>query len=162
MTMKLYTAKQLPKAIRSFHDAAQVVQTEAHLIACSALHHLGKTKDIRHTMAFLQAFPEMGRMNGLKAWLEEFGPIKFANPAELKEGAPEAVFVKDKATRIGEAMEKPFWKFKAVEGKAYQPLDVDKELQRIVKRLKTDAEKTGRDHNAIIMALSTAGATTAH
>lgn len=152
--IKTYNARQLPKAIKALHSSGQTVQAEAHKIACSVLLHLGRTGDIRYTMAFLDAMPEMSRVNSIKAWLEKFGPIRFATPEETKVGAQPATFVKGKPTLLGDAMDNPFWKFKANEGTAYKAIDINKYVDQVLNRLKRDEQHAGADHSALIAAIN--------
>lgn len=152
----LIPARSIPKAIKAIHTDGQKLQTSMHTLACSVLKHLGKTKDVRHTLAFLQAMPEMSRLNSLKQWFEAYGPVRFPTAEERQSGAPEIMFVKDKKTLLGDAMGNPFWKFKAQEGVDYVAMDVAKEIERMLKRLKKDAEKTGVDHKGLIAGLQTA------
>lgn len=137
----LIPAKSIPKAIKDIHTRGQSLQTDMHKLACSVLKHLGKTKDIRHTLAFLQAMPEMSRANSLRQWFEKYGPVRFPTPEERKAGAPEAMFVKDKKTLLGDAMGNPFWKFKATEGVEYQPVDVAAQIKQLIARLEKDQTK---------------------
>lgn len=149
--MKLYTSQKATEAaIGKFHQAAQAVQTEAHVIACSVLSHYAKHKDKRIVdkmlAMFVQSMPEFARMNALKEWLEAFGPIEFTGKGN------EFVYVSGKATRLGEAMKAPFWKFAKPEAQ-YKPLDLPKYLEQVLSKVEKDAAETGRDHSAIINAL---------
>jgi hypothetical protein len=142
--MELYTTIQaINEACANFHTQGQSLQGEAHKIACSVLHHVGEHGDVRVVAKFLQTMPEMSRVNALKAWFEEFGPVAFDTKG--------ALFVKDKATKIGEAMAMPFWKFK-VEA-PYVPVDAAKALDKLIKRLVKDTKETGTDHSVTIQAL---------
>ena len=151
--IKLYKADELDKRIQLLHKSGQSLQAEMHRLACSVLHHLGETSDIRVTLKFLDAMPEMSRSNGLRAWFEAHGPIKFATSEELEQGASAARFVKGGATKLGDAMAKPFWKFNANEGKPYEPLNMEKFTQQMIQRLTKDAKETGADHTALINAI---------
>lgn len=140
-TITLIPARSIPKAIKDIHSRGQSLQADMHQLACSVLSHLGKTKDIRHTLAFLQAMPEMSRANSMRQWFEAYGPIRFPTAEEKKAGAPEAMFVKDKKTLLGDAMANPFWKFKATEGVAYEPVDVAAQIKQLIARLEKDQTK---------------------
>jgi hypothetical protein len=143
-TMKLYTtAAEIDHACVRFHRVGNVLQSEAHKIACSVLRHVGEHGDVRVVAKFLASFPDMSRVNAVRAWFEEFGPVAFE--------ANKATFVKGKATRLGNAMELPFWKFKPEE--AYKPVDAAAELERLIKKLLKDTKKLGTDHSATIQAL---------
>jgi hypothetical protein len=147
----LYTADKLTARIEAFGKSGLRMQDEAHKLACSVLHHLGTHKDTRYVLMFLQNVPDMVRSNGLRAWFEAFGPVKFT----VGEGdaIEQALFCKDKQTKLGEAIAKPFWKFSAMEGKPYIPMDVAAEMEKLIKRLLADAKKTGKDHSGIVNVL---------
>lgn len=148
---------ELSKAIKSIHTRGQKLQQDIHRVACSVLHHIGKHKDVRVASRFIQeltqAMPEMSRVNSLKQWFEAFGPVRFATTEEIEAGSPAVVYLKDKKLALGDAMAKPFWKFKALEGAPYVPLDMNKEIDRMIKRLEKDAAETSVDHSAMISAL---------
>lgn len=113
-----------------------------HQNACSALAHVAKHKDIRQVRGLMDRMEHMGaiRVNALKAWFEFFGPVTFADGTT-------ATFDKAKATKLGAAMEAPFWQFKPEA--QYIPLDVAKSLDQLVKKLDKDAKETGLDHSAL-------------
>ena len=142
--MELYTTIQaINEACATFHTRGQSLQSEAHKIACSVLHHVGEHGDVRVVTKFLATMPEMSRTNAVRAWFEEFGPVAFDTKGPL--------FVKDKATKIGEAIAIPFWKFK--QEQPYQPVDAAKALDKLIKRLVKDTKETGTDHSVTIAAL---------
>ena len=130
-------------------------QKEAHKLALSVLHHVGQHKDVSVVERFVKVLPEMIRTNGLRNWFEQFGPVKFT---VLEDGTEKVAYVKDKKTMLGNAYDKPFWKFSAREGQPYQPLDTDKLFEQVIKRLETDAVKAGVDHTARLAALRLAKA----
>jgi hypothetical protein len=147
ITLKLYTtAAEIDTAVVLFHAKGQKLQTEAHRLACSVLRHVGEHGDVRVVLKFIQALPEMSRRNAVKAWFEHFGPVKF--------DGEEITFVKGGKTRLGDAMEAPFWKFSPEP--AYKPIDVAEALEALIKKLVKDAGKTNRSHAATIAALRAA------
>lgn len=148
--LKLYKASELDARIANLHKRGQSLQNEMHKLACSVLAHVGEHKDVRIVQSFILAMPEMSRTNGLRNWFEQFGPVKF-NVDENK--VETVVFVKDGKTKLGDAMAKPFWKFSAKEGAAYEPLEMQKYIEQQIKRLEKDAKETGRNHKAVIDAL---------
>lgn len=150
------TAK-INEKIAALHKSGQRLQTEMHKLACSVLLHLGQNKDVRVVLAFLNAMPEMSRTNGLRAWFEKHGPIKFEQVGEGKDATERAIFVKDKATVLGAAIDKPFWKFNAKEGMPYEALDMEKFVKQTIARLEKDAKETKQDHTALIAAIRNAG-----
>lgn len=151
--LKLLTSgKAIDAAIASIHERGQSLQTLMHHIACSVLQHVGKHKDVRVPMKLINAMPEMARKNSLILWFETFGNVKYSNETKG------FVLVQDKGIKLGDAIDKPFWKFKANEGAAYEPLDIVKYCEQQIKKLTTDAEKTGADHTALINSLRAAKA----
>jgi hypothetical protein len=144
--LALYTTeKSIKDAINVFENNGKALQEEAHKIACSVLQHVGKYGDILVLRRFLDAMPDMARTNGLRLWFETFGPVTFKGN--------EAQYVKGGKTRLGDAIAKPFWKFKTVEGSTYEPIDPNTVLNALIKKFEKDAEKTQRDHSATILAL---------
>lgn len=152
-TIKLYKANEIDARIVLLHKNGQRLQTEMHKLACSVLLHVGESGDVRVVQKFLAAMPEMSRTNGLRNWFEQFGPVKF-NVSE--DGVETVVHVKGGKTKLGDAMAKPFWKFSAKEGQPYEPIDMQKYIEQQMKKLEKDAEKTGRDHSAVLAALKMA------
>jgi hypothetical protein len=143
----LTTVKAIEAGIASIHVAGQTLQTQMHLIACSVLQHVGKNKDTRVLMKLINAMPDMSRKNSLISWFETFGNVKYSKEAKS------FVLVKDKGIQLGNAIDKPFWKFKATEGVAYEPIDVAALVAQTIAKLTKDAEKTKRDHTGLIKAL---------
>jgi hypothetical protein len=133
----------LDKAIVSIHARGQKLQADMHRVACSVLSHAFEHGDIRPLAKLLQAMPESSRSNALRAWSEHFGPVRYDGKNPL--------FVKGRENQMAAAMAMPFWQFKPEED--YQPLDVIKSLNVLMKKLVTDGEKTERDHTAVITAI---------
>lgn len=148
--IKMLTAAQIDTKIASIHTSGTKLQTDMHQCAVSILNHIAVHRDTRAFVVFVgkmvQAMPEMSRVNSLKAWFETFGPVKFNEDGTV-------TYVKDKATKLGDAMAKPFWKIAGVEGKPYQAINVDKAIEDLVKKLRKDALETGVDHTVTIAAL---------
>lgn len=143
----LTTAKAIEAGIASIHTTGQTLQTQMHLVACSVLQHVGKHGDIRVLMKLINAMPDMSRKNSLIQWFETFGNVRYS-----KEGKT-FVLVKDKPIKLGTAIDKPFWKFKATEGVMYEPIDIAALVAQTIAKLTKDAEKTNRDHTGLIKAL---------
>ena len=141
--------KAIDAAILSLHDRSQTLQTDMHTVACSVLAHVGKHRDTRVVMKLINAVPDMVRMNSLKLWFETFGNVKFDGKDTV---------LTDNPCKIADAMKKPFWKFKALEGTPYEPVDVLAMINNMVKKLEKDTKLTGIDHSAVIHKLRTAGA----
>lgn len=149
--MKLYTTvAMIELATDNVVKSLSKSRDKLHVIACSALAHVAKHGDIRIVTRFLDQVggTDIVRLNSLRRWFETFGPITFDGNT--------AMFDREKSTRLGDAMIKPFWKIVGMEGVAYKPMDVPAQLERFVKSLKKDMIETDRDHRALINALSAA------
>lgn len=143
----LGTVKAIETAILGIHERGQTLQADMHLVACSVLQHVGKHKDTRVLLKLLNAMPEMARKNSLIQWFETFGNVKYSTEAKS------FVLVADKPVRLGNAIDKPFWKFKANEGMPYEPIDMAKWIDQQVKKLTKDQAETKQDHSALINAM---------
>lgn len=153
----LSSIKAINKEIAAVKTAGADLQSRIHILACSVLVHVGKHGDTRPVGSLVEslidATPDMVRVNSLKQWFETFGQVKFVDG--------KAAFNKTAKTRLGEAMDKPFWKFKAMEGTPYQPIDMAKYVDQQVKKLEKDMKESGRDHKALILALRSHNVTVA-
>ena len=121
MSVKLITdTKKLNTAINTFVKRGGDLQTNAHRILCSLLLRAATNNDVRPLNRFINDCRDkvqMTRVNSMIKWAEKFGNVTFKqNKAKVD---------KTKKLRLGEAMEKPFWKFKANEGVPYQPMTMD-------------------------------------
>ncbi|QIG67181.1 hypothetical protein [Rhizobium phage RHEph27] len=139
-------------ALKSIHKRGQSLQRDVHIAACSILHHIEEHRDVRVVEKFIgmmvNALPESYRINAMRDWLVEFGPIAF------DQNKP--VFVKDKATDMAGALKTPFWHFSPE--KPYQALDKVKAIDALIKKFQKDQDETGEDHSATIAALELAKA----
>lgn len=135
----------IEKAIASIKTRGQSLQRDIHVAACSILAHVGQHHDVRMVSKLLEAMPDMSRRNAVKAWFESFGPIAFDDKGQVKYNP---------ATRLllGDAMAKPFWSFKPEA--EYVPLEIGKAFDSFIKRLEKDAKETGRNHAAIVQAMT--------
>ncbi|QIG73221.1 hypothetical protein [Rhizobium phage RHph_I40] len=133
-------------------DAANV-QHRTHVLACSVLAAVSRHGNINVLTHFLASVPEMVRVNALQAWFEAHGQVSYK---ALEEGDEPAWRIdRTKKVKLGDAMTKPFWKFKAHEGAPYQAIDMNKWLEQAITRLTKDAEKTGNKHDHLLMFLKT-------
>lgn len=139
----LGSVKAINLAIADMKTRADLLQADMHILACSVLKHVATHNDIRVLNNFLKNVPDMVRLNSLKTWFETFGNI------EIKDGVPAAVH--SKKAKLGDAMAKPFWKFKALEGAPYVPLVMDTYLDQQIKRLEKDAKETKSTVNASLI-----------
>lgn len=135
-------AKELTKAIDTAKVAGQSYQATLHTLAVSVLNHVARHKDVRMVKYFIASQVEATRVNAIKAWFENFGPVVF-DKDEIK-------YVAKKVT-LSKAIALPFWKFKPEE--AYQPLNVQKAIADLIKRIEHDEKKTGTKHSAEIIGL---------
>ncbi|AGC35928.1 hypothetical protein HOS22_gp04 [Rhizobium phage RHEph08] len=128
-------------------------QHRTHVLACSVLAAVSRHGNINVLTHFLASVPDMVRVNALQSWFEAFGQVSYA---PLKEGeTPVWRIDRSKKTKLGDAMVKPFWKFKAHEGAPYEPLDMKKWLEQAIARLTKDAQKTGTSHDHLVLFLKT-------
>lgn len=135
----LYKGPVLNTKLDAFAKRGVKLQEEAHKVACSVLAHVLEHKDVRMVHRLLLSMPDMVRTNGLRAWFEKYSPVRF-----VLDGAIENIIL-DKAHKkdgpgLGDAIENPFWKFKANEGVAYKPLDFDSFTRQQIKRIVADLE----------------------
>lgn len=75
-----------------------------HSAACSVLAHVGQHRDVRLVDRLLVVVSDSVRANRLKAWFSAFGPVEFVEGQAKYRRA---------RTLLGDAVAKPFWKFKA-------------------------------------------------
>jgi hypothetical protein len=95
----------VPKAEAALLKARGTTLNAAiHSAACSVLAHVGQHRDIRMVDRLLVVVSDSVRANRLKVWFSAFGPVEFV------EG--QAKYRRAK-TLLGDAVAKPFWKFKA-------------------------------------------------
>ena len=122
------------KAIESIGNRGANLQKDIHIVACSTLQHLARHSDVRiidkMVTGLIKAIPAFGRVNALKQWFETFGMVTFV------EGV--ATFDRTKGTKLEEALKKPFWTLKGMEGVAYVPLVADTYVDQQIKRLEKD------------------------
>lgn len=142
----------IAKALKSIHTRGQSLQKDVHVAACSILAHIEDNRDVRVVEKFMgmlvNALPQSYRINAMRDWLVEFGPVAFDNN--------KPVFVKDKATNLAGAMAMPFWQLSPE--KPYQPLETAKAIDALIKKFQKDQDETGKDHSATIAALELAKA----
>lgn len=113
------------------------MQERIHRLACSVLAHTHKHRNINVLTDFLAAVPDMVRKNALQQWFETFGSVEFT---AAKDGDKPAWRMRPAGhkVRLGDAMVKPFWKFKANEGAPYQAMDMKAYLQTNISKLEKD------------------------
>lgn len=146
-------AKPIAEATETLKKRGADLQHDTHVLACSILAHVSKHSNVNVLTNFLEAVPDMVRVNALKTWFETFGQLTYS---ALKEGDKPAWRIdRNKKIRLGDAMLKPFWKFKANEGVPYQPLDMGKWCEQQIKTLERDAKLSGHNHDTLIMFLKT-------
>lgn len=115
-------------------------QVDLHVLACSVLSHLGKHGNIGIVIQFLDAMPDVVRKNALQDWFQAFSKCTWVGADGKAMKAP--AYDSTKAQRLGEAMEKPFWKFKANEGAPYLPLILDTYVDAQIKKMQKDDTET--------------------
>lgn len=165
------TITALKADIKQYGIDMQDIKERTHRLACSVLHHTAKNGRIQVLEQFLDAVPDMVRKNSLQTWFETYGQLTFVAANDAEKGLVKGWKIdRSKKLRLGEAMEKPFWKIKGMEGVAYVPMDAAKAMEKLIKQLEGDMEKAkkagiaGVDHTAMIAALKgyKNGGATAH
>lgn len=139
-------AKAIVKAIDANRLNGISYQAKLHELAMSVLLHVAKHGDVRMVDYFVTAQIDSTRTNSLKKWFEKYGPVMFDN-----DGIHYVKRDKPVSRAAGEA--EPFWKLVAMEGVAYIPLDVEKEINSLITKLEKDAKKAGTSHSATIIEL---------
>lgn len=131
----LYDDAAIDDRITEWGKTAQGVQDEAHKLACSVLRHVLQHRDTRVVLRLIQAVPDAIRVNALKQWFEAFSPVRFSEDTV-------SLDKHHKQTKgLGDALDKPFWKFKAKEGVPYTALILEDFLIGQIKRLQKDIKE---------------------
>jgi hypothetical protein len=89
----------------SGRDAALNIVT--HHAACAVLTHVYKYSDVRMVDRLLEGVPDAAQRSRLRVWFAAFGPVDFVGG--------KVTFRRGAKTTLGDAMAKPFWKFKIKE-----------------------------------------------
>lgn len=137
---KKETSIKLHAAIATFNKQGGDLQQFAHRLLCSLLLHVGQHRDTRPLNRFLKEAKEnvnMVRVNSMMKWCETFGPLKIEDN--------KVKYDNSKKLRLGDAMAKPFWKFKAGEGQPYQPITLEN-IANFVARLERDRTKCAENN----------------
>ena len=118
------TSKQLYKTEELAYEAEQkAVQSVASAnilyqrVVCSYIVHLAEHGDIRIIRRMLDSFPESLRKDSMQKFLDVFGQVEFRSSDEGNKST--AFFAKGKKLRLGEALEKPW--FKMTKPQEYRP-----------------------------------------
>ncbi len=142
----LYTSgKAIEAAIKSAKVVGETYQRELNKIALSLLAHMGKNKDIRLVNKFIGSVSDAIRVNALRSWFETFGNMSYDTEAKAM------VYNGARKVRLADAMGNPFWKFQPEAD--YVPMDVEKAVAGLFKRIQKDTEKTGKKHDKYLAAL---------
>lgn len=143
-TLKTTAAVVIMTSLKDIKSATDMIKTSGkelqelvHRTACSVLAHTHKHRNINVLTDFLDAVPDMVRKNALQQWFETFGSVEFT---AAKEGDKPSWRMRPTGhkVRLGDAMVKPFWKFKANEGAPYQAMDMKAYLQSNISKLEKD------------------------
>jgi hypothetical protein len=124
----------IDKAIQSIARRGRTLESDIHLTAVSCLMHTDVHGDVTLADKLIDSIPTLARKNALRDWFLAMG--KFRYDEETKKFKHN----KNKVTLEQEAMNKPFWEFKAES--PYVPFDIDAALQNLLKRA-TKAIKDG-------------------
>jgi hypothetical protein len=139
-------------ALKSIQNRGRTLQNDVHKAACSILEHIELHHDVTVVDKFIGTLinhlPKSYRINAMRDWLTAFGPVKFENN--------KPIYVKGKPVDMAQALAEPFWKFSPE--MPYQPVDIAKMIDGLIKKLDKDSDETKRDHSAVKAALELAKA----
>jgi hypothetical protein len=86
----------------------------------------------------VEALPGMARKNALLAWFMQFGKFGYDEDTRM------LTFDKAASTRLGAAMETPFWQYKPEP--EFRPLDLPQEIMRLIGRIDKAHESGDKRH----------------
>jgi hypothetical protein len=136
--------KSIETAIAGIRTNGAKLEKLIHVAACSVLNHADKHGDVTLANKLIEALPGMTRKNALRDWLIQFGKFKYDDTSKAMAYDAKA------STRLGAAMETPFWLYKVEQ--AYRPVDLPAEILRLVAKCDrahslTAEEKAGQKDN---------------
>lgn len=112
--------------IEALIESAKVKGNETQrmyqIAGCAVIQHLAKHKDIRVVRKMLESMPESLRRDSMTKWLDLYAPITVDEEGEIH-------YNKDGKVQLGLALEKAWWKAKAVT--VYKPFDFVAELEKL-------------------------------
>lgn len=120
-------------AIEKHLTARGKLDTELHMLACSALDHVIKHNDPTLLNRLVDGLPGSVRKNALRDWAVGFGNVVYDDTSKS------ICYSRGKASDIEAALAKPFWEFK-VEA-PFKAYDFNTELASFLAR----AEKASKD-----------------
>ena len=144
------TDAELDKAFKSIKGRGNTLQMDVHKAACGVLHRMNElgNNDVRIVGKLMESLPASYRTNAMRDWFTAFGPVAWDKN--------KPVFARDKADKtiaLTAALAEPFWLFSPEAD--YKPLDVDKALYALIKKLTADQTKSGAHHGKALAVLET-------
>jgi hypothetical protein len=146
----LKTVAQQDKLFNQISNNRKALQDQMHQAAVSVLWHVAQHHNVHQFDKLMAALKDQDGTtavftNALLTWAEKFGPVEYDTATKKLR------YVRGKETRLGAAMDEPFWKSKAQP--EYQPLDMAAFIASAIKRIaKDEAEMESRglkvDHSA--------------
>lgn len=132
-------ASEVTKLIESIHGRGKKLDADIHRCAVSCLHHADQHGDVTLLQKLIEAMPKSARRNAVIGWACAFG--KFAPSEDGKS----VVYAKEEETDIEQAIAIAPWEFAPEQ--AFRPFDLDKELDRLMKKAIEAAESGDERHN---------------
>jgi len=132
-------AAEVTKLISSIEGRGKKLDADIHRCAVSCLYHADKHGDVTLLQKLIEALPKSARRNAVIGWACAFG--KFAPSEDGKS----VVFNREQESDIDQAMSIAPWEF-APEQK-FRPFDLDKELDKLLKKAIEAAESGDERHN---------------
>lgn len=145
MAIKLIaTDEAISKEIKLIKVAGKKLQERIHQVAVSIMARWAETGDRRPMLvninALVEAMPEMGRGNALRAWVQLHFQLGFEGKQLVW---PEGVSFTPNAEQIKAAADEPFWALQPEP--EYKPVDFNALLKKLIKSAEKDLEKTGAE-----------------
>lgn len=142
------TDTALDKAFTSIKSRGVKLQMDVHRAACGVLYRMNElgNNDVRIVGKLMDALPASYRTNALRDWFTAFAPVAWDKNKPVF-----AATKSDKAIDLAQAIREPFWLFSPEA--AYVPIDVDKSIEALIKKLVADQTKAGTHHGKAIATL---------
>lgn len=128
----------IDKAIAGLKSAGAKMDAQIHIVASSVLNHCSLHNDVtvvnRLVNELVEAMPKSSRINALKAWIEEFGNVRYDNEDKMFK------FSKGKVADIVKAVATPFWEFKPET--EYKAFNLQAQIDALVAKAQRQASKS--------------------
>lgn len=136
------SAADISVGIKSMITRGKNYEKIVHKVLVSCLAHADKHGDITLANKAIEGLSAGMRTNAARDWFVAHG--KFAYNEETKQ----LDFAKGKTTKLQEAIDTPFWKFKPEA--PYKPLNLLEEIQKLLKKANARLEDTDNAEKNVI------------